>query len=244
MAHGIETTIVEIDPVVHEYATKYFNLPTNHKAVIEDAVSYASKLANTDEKYNYIVNDVFTGGAEPVDLFTLEFLQDLNTILTPGGVIAIVRTISPPILHSTSPNTHPQNYAGDLLLPSARIIVQTIKAVFPTCRIFRESAAPSAQTIAEEGRDFTNMVIFCTNGADEVTFRTPNPKDLLGSGAREMFLLPRYEVEGSVFEMEEGDGGVLSRNDTERFRGWQEKSALGHWAVMRTVIPDGIWESW
>jgi hypothetical protein len=90
MAHGIDTTIVEIDPVVHEYATKYFGLPTNHKAVIEDAVSYAAELAKTDEKYDYIVNDVFTGGAEPVDLFTFEFLSDLNTILKPGGVIAIV----------------------------------------------------------------------------------------------------------------------------------------------------------
>jgi hypothetical protein len=99
IAHGIETTIVEIDPVVHQYATKYFGLPTNHKAVIEDAVSYASELALTDEKYDYIVNDVFTGGAEPVDLFTFEFLQDLNTILKPGGVIAIVYTIT---------SSHPQ----------------------------------------------------------------------------------------------------------------------------------------
>jgi Spermine/spermidine synthase domain len=90
MSHGIETTIVEIDPLVHEYATKYFGLPTNHKAVIEDAVSYAASIAQTEEKYDYIVNDVFTGGAEPVDLFTFEFLSDLRTILKPGGVIAIV----------------------------------------------------------------------------------------------------------------------------------------------------------
>jgi hypothetical protein len=36
----------------------------------------------------------------------------------------------------------------------------------------------------------------------------------------------------------------LSSNDTERFRGWQEKSAMGHWAVMRTVLPEKIWEDW
>jgi len=90
MKHGIQTTIVEIDPIVHEFATKYFALPKNHTPIIQDAVSYASELAKTDEKYDYIVHDVFTGGAEPVDLFTLEFLQDLNAILKPGGVIAIV----------------------------------------------------------------------------------------------------------------------------------------------------------
>ena len=106
MTHGIETTIVEIDPVVHEYATKYFGLPTKHKAIIEDAVSYAARIAQTEEKYDYIVNDVFTGGAEPVDLFTFEFLSDLNTILKPGGVIAIVSS-SPSIsnLSNTSRTT-------------------------------------------------------------------------------------------------------------------------------------------
>jgi spermidine synthase len=90
MAHGIETTIVEIDPVVHDFATKYFSLPPGHKAVIADAVSYASELARSEGKYDYVVHDVFTGGAEPVDLFTLEFIQDLHSILKSGGVIAIV----------------------------------------------------------------------------------------------------------------------------------------------------------
>lgn len=95
MAHGINTTIVEIDPVVHDFATKYFALPTGHTAVIEDAVTYASNLADSDRRFDYIVHDVFTGGAEPVELFTLEFLQNLHTILKPGGVIALVSQLTP-----------------------------------------------------------------------------------------------------------------------------------------------------
>lgn len=92
VAHGIDTTVVEIDPVVHEFASKYFSLPSNHTAVIEDAVSYTDRLAGSaDEKrFDYIVHDVFTGGAEPIALFTLEFLENLNTLLKPNGVIAIV----------------------------------------------------------------------------------------------------------------------------------------------------------
>lgn len=93
VAHGIDTTVVEIDPVVHEFASKYFSLPSNHTAVIEDAVGYTDRLAsNPDEKrFDYIVHDVFTGGAEPIALFTLEFLQNLDALLKPNGVIAIVR---------------------------------------------------------------------------------------------------------------------------------------------------------
>jgi hypothetical protein len=58
-----------------------------------------------------------------------------------------------------------------------------------------------------------------------------------------MFLLPEHEVEERFVRAEEGDT-VLSRNDTERFRGWQQQGALGHWAVMRTVLPREIWEDW
>lgn len=91
MAHGINTTIVEIDPVVFDYAIEYFGLPAGHTPIVEDAVSYTQYLArNTSQTYDYIVHDVFTGGAEPVELFTAEFITDLHTILNPGGVIAIV----------------------------------------------------------------------------------------------------------------------------------------------------------
>jgi spermidine synthase len=92
IAHGIDTTVVEIDPAVHDFASKYFQLPKNHTAVIEDAVSYTDRLASVTEngRFDYIIHDVFTGGAEPIALFTLEFLQNLYTLLKPGGVVAIV----------------------------------------------------------------------------------------------------------------------------------------------------------
>lgn len=111
MAHGIDTTIVEIDPVVHDYAVRYFNLPPT-KTIIEDAVHYTGLLAKLDMvKYDYIVNDVFTGGAEPVELFTLEFLQNLFTILNPGGVIAIVSLKKP----------QPANYHWQIVLTQSEL---------------------------------------------------------------------------------------------------------------------------
>jgi spermidine synthase len=91
IAHGIDTTVVEIDPVVYEFASRYFRMPGNHTAIIDDAVGYAAREAQTGGKvYDYIVHDVFTGGAEPIDLFTVEFLTDLGRLLAPKGAIAIV----------------------------------------------------------------------------------------------------------------------------------------------------------
>jgi spermidine synthase len=93
IAHGIDTTIVEIDPVVYDFASKYFDLPANHTAVISDAVPYASLAVGLGKQFDYIIHDVFTGGAEPIDLFTFEFLNDLHSLLRPNGVIAIVSDI-------------------------------------------------------------------------------------------------------------------------------------------------------
>ena len=92
--HGVETTIVEIDPVVHEFATKYFGLPANHKAVLRNAVNFAEEsVANGTDKYDYIIHDVFTGGAEPAALFTVDFLENLRNLLKDDGVIVIVSSL-------------------------------------------------------------------------------------------------------------------------------------------------------
>lgn len=101
--HGIETTVVEIDPVVHQFASQFFHFPHNHIAAIEDAREFVER-ARGSQKYDYIVHDVFTGGAEPIDLFTIEFLSGLNSLLKPDGVIAIVNTNPGPRSRSADTN--------------------------------------------------------------------------------------------------------------------------------------------
>lgn len=228
IAHGINTTILEIDPVVHELAVKYFNLPYNHSYYIGDAVaivgsSVANARSNPDtseaESYDYIIHDVFTGGAEPVELFTEEFLSGLHLLLKPDGVIAI-------------------NYAGDLAMPSASIVYRTITSVFPSCRAFREEAAPAAGTKPD---DFTNMVFFCRKTAIPVNFRKPIEADFLGSRFRREYLMPKHEIPSSAFEL---NGSILKRGKTKELEKWQSKSAIGHWRVMRTVLPDAVWINW
>lgn len=82
-----------------------------------------------------------------------------------------------------------------------------------------------------------------------MTFRKPVEADYLGSNARRMFLVPEHGIEEAYFREQEGEGddtegGVLSKNDTTRLKKWQEKSAVGHWGVMRTVLPSEVWENW
>ena len=90
---------------MHEYATRFFGLPANHTAVIDDAVDYVARLASSaaPPTFDYIVHDVFTGGAEPAALFTVEFLQGLYALLRPNGVIAIVSLFCRCLVFSLSP---------------------------------------------------------------------------------------------------------------------------------------------
>lgn len=226
IAHALNTTIVELDPVVHHYATKYFNLSPNHTAVISDAVTYvASKSVSAPKSYDYIIHDVFTGGAEPVYLFTSEFMQGLYDLLTDDGAVAI-------------------NYAGDLTLPSTRLVLNTIHAIFPSCRIYRDQPAPTSLAPGEP--DFINMVVFCVKTSSApITFRQPRQEEYLGSIARQNFLYPKdeLEVKYQYVPVEEG-GRTMGRKDVGELEKYHEEGAVSHWRIMRTVLPDRVWEGW
>ena len=94
ITHGVETDVVELDPVVHQYATEFFQLKENHTVYIEDATTFVKRETSNKgkgrKKYEYILHDVFTGGAVPASLFTREFLVGLRGLLSEDGVIAIV----------------------------------------------------------------------------------------------------------------------------------------------------------
>lgn len=117
--------------------------------------------------------------------------------------------------------------------------MRTIEAVFPSCRIFREEVNNS------DTADFTNMVIFCKKSPSRLTFRDPVQADYLRSKFRETYLVPKHEVDPSVFmSVSEGGRPVLRAKETGRLHKWQDQGALQHWAIMRKVLPDAVWENW
>jgi hypothetical protein len=216
---------VELDPVVHEFATKYFNLPTNHTSILSDAVDFVASSSITQPKsFDYIVHDVFTGGAEPTALFTLEFLRGLDSLLKDDGVVAI-------------------NYAGDITLPPPRIILNTIFTVFPTCRIFRDAVADPINP-----SNFINMVVFCTKSTTRpLRFRKGTEADWRGSLSRREYVPPSRNLEIELGDIVGGDGGeevILKKGNEGIIEKFHNDHAKRHWRLMRTVIPSGVWENW
>ena len=219
--HGINTTVVEIDPAVADFARAYFDLHPAIDVAIGDAVSFVSRatLQPSGPRYDYIIHDVFTGGAEPAPLFTLEFLRSLGTLLTDDGVIAI-------------------NYASNLRLPSAGLVFRTARAIFPSCRLYREDAPPEDAAAAS---DFANTVLFCRKQSGPFEFREPKEEDYLGSGAREMALKPQWEMDLKQFDVSKD---IVRKENIQELERWGVKGAEGHWWVMRKVLPNEVWENW
>ena len=254
LAHGINTTVMELDPAVHEYAMQYFDLPANHTPIIQDAVSAVKNqrlaVEEQDGAYDYILHDVFTGGAEPLALFTLSFLSDLRALLKPNGVVAI-------------------NYAGDPKGALTQKVLRTISFTFGgRCRAFRDSDPSAQQEQGEDGEEdimstFANLVIFCRHPdaspleeeeQKEITFRQPERRDYLNRRSAVHYLLPKPEHEvplpappdAATLDGENGDGwaGLLVEEEVGMWGEQQVKSAIRHWEIMRRVLPGVVWEMW
>lgn len=84
--HGIRTDTLEIDPVVAEAARDYFDFAPTGKTIIGDARYEIRKLQGP---YDLIILDVFTGGAEPVHLLTVETMRQLQALLSDHGIMAL-----------------------------------------------------------------------------------------------------------------------------------------------------------
>jgi hypothetical protein len=134
------------------------------------------------------------------------------------------------------------NFAGDLNLPPPRIVLNTIFAVFPNCRIYRD-------TMPDDPETFLNMVVFCTKTTRPIEFRPSRNEDYLESMARRSFLPPDEGLEiklntigGGSRQWTEAD--VLKKGSEEEVQKYHQEAALRHWTVMRRVFPAGVWENW
>ena len=90
------------------------------------------------------------------------------------------------------------------------------------------------------------MVLFCRKTPEDFTFREPVEADFLGSPARRQHLKPQHEIPTSYFKAgRQHKGEILRRGRiTQEMQESTMASAVGHWYLMRTVLPDVVWENW
>ena len=86
---------VEIDPAVVDVAKRFFDFEEseNVKVIARDGRVYVKQAARFNRQYDYIILDAFNGDYIPEHLMTKEWLEEVKSILAPGGVL-IANTFS------------------------------------------------------------------------------------------------------------------------------------------------------
>lgn len=124
----VPVTTVELDPVVAEFAQKYFGIKDekNFNIVTRDGRLFLRE--NKQKRYDMILIDAYRGPFVPFHLMTKEFYEVAKSHLTEGGVV--VQNIEP----------------STMLFDSA---TKTIQAVFPNVEFYLGQG--NVVTIAYDG---------------------------------------------------------------------------------------------
>ncbi|KAK9464187.1 uncharacterized protein V1516DRAFT_669808 [Lipomyces oligophaga] len=249
LRHGLKVDIVELDPMVVQYAVDYFGFQMSQARVtVCDGAYFIHSLAHTfihrpDEtqredlqKYDYIVHDVFTGGTIAPTMFTAELWQDVQHIMAPDGVLAV-------------------NVGGDLssslVQALIRTVVQSFKSIGGRCRAFRDSPRQGISS-----PDFANAVLFCRRQeGGPIRFRPSQKLDYLNSKLRKQALDMEIEIELPVY-LDDSQEIVLdsssqisldrhiSEANVHRFASKSVQAEMEHWSLMNNVLDWNIWVGW
>ena len=81
--------LVEVDEAVVKVATDYFGFRKTPQIDVHvtDGRVFARRALRSKEKYDLIILDAFTGEYIPEHLMTVEFLENIKSLLTPGGIV-------------------------------------------------------------------------------------------------------------------------------------------------------------
>lgn len=206
---GIDADVVEIDPAVVRFAQQYFAFSTKGQIHVEDARTF---LRRTDQRYDLIVHDTFTGGSTPEHLLSLEVLKRIQELLRPGGVLAL----------------NFAGYAGGPHAEATWAVARTIRAVFPRVRMFSDGPA------AAQPGEPRNLVFFASEGA--LDFNVPEDATFDGPSCEAVL---RAFQDWEVTNPE--PAGPLITDAHNPLARLQLPSAEEHFSAMNKLLPTDVW---
>lgn len=230
--HNHDVDVVEYDPAVFHAATRYLGLTPPRSVHLVDGAYFVADQATAmragdrleERLYDFVVHDCFTGGSVPHDLFTLEFWEDLGTITAANAIIAV-------------------NFAGAIRSRATQAVLNTLVQSFSQCRAFTDKHGTADDS---DGRDLSNIVIFCTNTQTSIlTFRKPRQTDFLDSPLRRHILTDFLQYEIPIQNLMPAEPtqrhALLLKRGSASLDKDQVESALGTWTAMRKIMPAKVW---
>ncbi|KAI8817842.1 uncharacterized protein EV422DRAFT_540160 [Fimicolochytrium jonesii] len=215
----VSLDLVELDPLVVEYAKTYFALPEPATTHIGDGRAFIDDAP--DNTYDFVIHDVFTGGVVPGKLFTVEAIRGVKRVLKPKGVLAL-------------------NFVGTLESIATKSVVSTLKDVFPYLEIYTED---KLENLAES--PLYNMVFYAST--HPITFTIPETATLPHTSHMYRHFVDRFPAsratDSPVFEEMVGnlDERLIITDKHNPLATLQIESAEKHWGVMRKLFDDEFW---
>jgi spermidine synthase len=146
--------VIEIDQAVVNVAKEFFDFEETDQVsvIVNDARVYVKRAELLEKKYDLVILDAFTGDYIPEHLLTLEFLQEVRSIMTPDGVL-VANTFSTSRFYDHESETYQRAFgeffnfklpssgnriiiARDELLPPRGKMMQTARDLAPRVRRF------------------------------------------------------------------------------------------------------------
>jgi spermidine synthase len=120
-------TLVEIDPLIIDWATRTTlpKLKSKYQVVAADAILF---VANSSDKYDLIVIDIFIDDEVPTNIESRDFLQKIKLLLSPTGRVLCNR-----LADTEAQKARSQYYFDNVFLqvfPQARIIDVDTNMIF------------------------------------------------------------------------------------------------------------------
>ncbi|MFP6809103.1 MAG: fused MFS/spermidine synthase [Pseudomonadales bacterium] len=136
--------IVEIDAAVARVAKEYFDFVEtgNVKVFVQDARVNIKRAKLKKLKYDMVILDAFTGDYIPEHLMTVEFLQEIKSILTADGVL-VANTFSTSKLYDHESVTYQKVYGEffnfKMPITGNRVIVASLEPL-PNNKLLKDRA--------------------------------------------------------------------------------------------------------
>ncbi len=146
--------VVEIDPAVINVAQKFFAFkPQINEHVIEsDGRVYVKRAIREQRHYDLIMLDAFDHEYIPEHLLTREFLQEVRTLLTPGGVLA-ANTFSSSRLYDHESVTYAAVFGEFFNLRRANRVILAVNGPLPSIDSVRTQSQSLQPHLAQFGID-------------------------------------------------------------------------------------------
>jgi len=159
--------VVEIDPAVERVASRYFGFATSDKThVIEsDGRVYVKRALRGTQRYDLIMLDAFDHEYIPEHLLTQEFLQEVKSLLAPGGVLA-ANTFSSSGLYEHESVTYEKVFEKFFNLKRENRVILTRLGPLPDREQLRTTAQQFAAAFRGYGFDAADVLPLFTQERD------------------------------------------------------------------------------